>query len=51
MSGTNPTTKTEAQFCSIHYNSVPSNISPFLGTTGNQFGFKADHSTDQCTFL
>ena len=27
------------------------NISPFLGTTDNQFGFKAGHSTDQCTFL
>jgi len=26
-------------------------ISPFLGTTDNQFGFKAGHSTDQCTFL
>jgi len=26
-------------------------ISPFLGTTDNQFGFKAGHTTDQCTFL
>ena len=26
-------------------------MSPFLGTTDNQFGFKAGHSTDQCTFL
>jgi len=28
-------------------------ISPFLGTTDNQFGFKAGHSgpSDQCTFL
>ena len=26
-------------------------ISPFLGTTDNQFGFKAGHSTDQCTFF
>ena len=26
-------------------------ISPFLGTTDNQFGFKAGHGTDQCTFL
>ena len=26
-------------------------ISPFLGTTGNQFGFKAGHSTDQSAFL
>ena len=26
-------------------------ISPFLGTTDNQIGFKASHSTDQCTFL
>jgi len=26
-------------------------ISPFLGTTDNQFGFEAGHSTDQCTFL
>ena len=30
---------------------ILSSISPFLGTTGNQFGFKAGHSTDQCTFL
>jgi len=30
---------------------ILSNISPFLGTTDNQFGFKASHSTDQCTFL
>ena len=30
---------------------ILSNISPFLGTTDNQFGFKAGHSTDQCTFL
>ena len=22
----------------------------FLGTTDNQFGFNAGHSTDQCTF-
>ena len=28
---------------------ILSNISPFLGTT--DFGFKAGHSTDQCTFL
>ena len=27
------------------------NISLFLGTTDNQFGFKAGHSTDKCTFL
>ena len=27
------------------------NISPFLVTTDNQFGFKAGHSTDQRTFL
>jgi len=27
---------------------ILSNISPFLGTTDNQFGFKAGHSTDQC---
>ena len=26
-------------------------IPPFLGNTDNQFGFKAGHSTDQCTFL
>ena len=26
-----------------------SNISPFLGTTDNQFVFRAGHSTDQCT--
>ena len=26
---------------------ILSNISPFLGTTDNQFGFKAGHSTDQ----
>jgi len=26
-------------------------ISPLLGTTDNQFGFKASHGTDQCTFL
>jgi len=30
---------------------MSSSISPFLGTTDNQFGFKAGHSTDQCTFL
>jgi len=30
---------------------ILSNISPFLGTTDNQFGFKAGHSTDQCTFF
>ena len=30
---------------------ILSNISPFLGTRDNQFGFKAGHSTDQCTFL
>jgi len=30
---------------------ILSSISPFLGTTDNQFGFKAGHSTDQCTFL
>jgi len=27
-----------------------SSMSPFLGTTDNQFGFKAGHGTDQCTF-
>ena len=26
---------------------ILSNISPFLGTTDNQFGFKAGDSTDQ----
>ena len=30
---------------------IVSGISPFLDTTDNQFGFKAGHSTDQCTFL
>ena len=30
---------------------ILSNISPFLGTTDNQFGFKVVHSTDQYTFL
>ena len=30
---------------------ILSSISPFLGTTDNQFGFKTGHSTDQCTFL
>jgi len=30
---------------------ILSNISLFLGTTANQLGFKAGHSTDQCTFL
>ena len=30
---------------------ILSNISPFLGTTDNQFGLKAGHSTDQCSFL
>ena len=30
---------------------ILSSISPFLGTTDNQFGFKAGHSIDQCTFL
>ena len=28
-----------------------SSISPFTGTTDNQFGFKAGRSNDQCTFL
>jgi len=26
-------------------------FTPFLGTTDNQFGFKAGHSNDQFTFL
>jgi len=30
---------------------ILSSISPSLGTTDNQFGFKAGHGTDQCTFL
>ena len=30
---------------------ILSNISPFLGTADNQFGFKAGHSTNHCTFL
>ena len=30
---------------------ILSNISSFLVTTDNQFGFKAGHSTDQCTLL
>ena len=30
---------------------ILSNIPPFLGTIDNQFGFKAGHSTDQCTFF
>ena len=30
---------------------ILSNTSLFLGTTDNQFGFKAGDSTDQCTFL
>jgi len=30
---------------------ILSSVVPFLGTTDNQFGFKAGHSTDQCTFL
>jgi len=30
---------------------ILSSISPFLGTTDNQFAFKAGHSTDQCTVL
>ena len=30
---------------------ILSTISPFLGTTDNQFGFKAGHGTDQCIFL
>jgi len=30
---------------------ILSSFSPLLGTTDNQFGFKAGHSTDQCTFL
>jgi len=29
---------------------ILSSISPFLGTTDNQYGFKAGHSTDHCTF-
>jgi len=32
-------------------NFILSNISPFLGPTDNHFGFKAGHTTDQCTFL
>ena len=30
---------------------ILSNISPFLGTTDNLFGFEAGHNADQCTFL
>jgi len=30
---------------------ILSNISLFLGTTDSQFGFKAGHNTDQCTYL
>jgi len=30
---------------------ILSSISPFVGSTENQFGFKAGHNTDQCTFL
>ena len=30
---------------------ILTSISRFLGTTDNQFDFKAGHSTDQCTFL
>jgi len=30
---------------------ILSSIYSFLGTTDNQFGFKAGHGTDQCTFL
>jgi len=30
---------------------ISSNISPFLGTADNQFGFTSGHSTDQCTFF
>jgi len=30
---------------------ILSSISPFLGTTDNQFGFKAGHSTNKCPFL
>ena len=30
---------------------ILSNVSTFLGNTDNQFGFKAGHSTDQCSFL
>ena len=30
---------------------ILSNIFPFLGTKDNQFGFKAGHNIDQCTFL
>jgi len=47
--------------CSVHSHaffsltawrfSTKLSISPFLGPTDNQFGFKAGHSTDQCTFL
>ena len=35
----------------LHEHFMLSNISPFLGITDNQFGFKAGHSTDHCTFL
>jgi len=30
---------------------ILSSISTFLGNPDNQFGFKAGHGTDQCTFL
>jgi len=30
---------------------ILSSISPFIGTTDNQFGFKAGNGTDQCSFL
>jgi len=30
---------------------ILSSISPLLGITDNQFGFKVGHSTDRCTFL
>jgi len=30
---------------------ILSSTFPFLGTTDNQFRFKAGHSSDQCTFL
>jgi len=35
----------------LHEYFMLSSISPFVGTTDNQFGFRAGHSTVQCTFL
>jgi len=38
------------QWCQSYLN-TPYYLASFLGTRDNQFGFRAGHSTDQCTFF